>query len=318
MKWIRTLQVLGLVLAAAIIPACLSSNPDRSAPQPPALTEGLTFKAARLSGRQEVPAVVTTGTGNATVVIDPNYRSLTVTVEVSGLADMTAAHLHFGGPGVDGPILFPLATSSFASPLTVTLTSGNFTPNPSITTFEQALAMIQSGNTYVNVRTTAFPDGEIRGQVGPVVLLASLTGAEEVPTALTFASGAFDVTFNNDQTSMFITLTQAGLGVPVTAAHIHIGPPGAEGPIIFPLAETFSDVPLNLTLTAADLTAQTGATTFEEAIDALLGGATYVNLHTQNFPDGEIRGQILPPALVAVEPPPPIITSPPPIIITPY
>lgn len=296
MTWVRSLRLLGLALAAALIPACESSSNPLPPPAPPAVT-GQTFKAAVLSGRQEVPPVVTPGTGNATVVIDIARTTVTVTVEVAGLVDITQAHLHVGRPGVDGPIIFPLASSSFSSPLTVTLTSAEFVaaPTSGISIFEQALVAIENGDTYVNVHTAANPDGELRGQVGPVSLSAILTGLQEVPPVATFATGTMALTFNNEQTSMNIVLEEANI-VNVAAAHIHVAPTGVDGPIIFPIAETYYDVPLFQTLSASNFTPQAGAgiNTFEQAIDAILSGDTYVNVHTAFNPDGEIRGQILP------------------------
>jgi trimeric autotransporter adhesin len=294
MKWTRALQVLGLAVVAAAIPACLSSNPNSSGPQPAPVPAGTTFKAARLSGRQEVPAVTTSATGSATMVIDLNRKSMTVTVEVSGLSNITEAHLHVGRPGVDGPIIFPLASTAFTSPLTVTLTEAELQPNPPASTFEQALFAVETGNTYVNVHTTAFPDGEIRGQVGPVEMMALLSGDQEVPTVLTFATGSLSLTLSADQTTMLVSLNMTGIES-ATAAHIHVGPAGVDGPIIFPLAQSFYQVPLALSLTSADLTPQPGIATFEDTVDAILSGATYANIHTLANPDGEIRGQIVSP-----------------------
>src|SRR5262245_60594771 len=102
MKSCRFLQMAALLLAAAVVPAChVSSGPASTSPPP---GTGTTFKAAMLSGRQEVPPDISAGTGNATIVIDSNQTSMTVTVNVSGLLNITAAHIHVADPGVDGPI----------------------------------------------------------------------------------------------------------------------------------------------------------------------------------------------------------------------
>jgi len=294
MKSNRAIQFLGLVLVAAAIPACLSTNPDRTAPQPLAPVGVTTFKAAVLSGRQEVPPVVTTGTGNATVEINTNRTEITVTVDVTGLAGITEAHLHVGPPGADGPIIFPLASASFTSPLTVTLTSADFLPATNVATFDAALLAIEQGTTYVNVHTAAFPDGEIRGQVGPTTFTVDLSGGQVVPSVTTFAAGTMGLTLSADQTSMTIVLNQTDVGV-ATAAHIHAGPPGQNGPILFAVAQNFYQVPLNAGLSSTDLTPQptAGVTTFTDAIDLMLSGGTYADVHTSTNPGGEIRGQIL-------------------------
>jgi hypothetical protein len=287
-------RLLGLILAGALIPACLSSNPNRTAPQPTAPTTVSSFKAAVLSGRQEVPPVMSSGTGNATVSLNSNRTEITVTVEVAGLADITEAHLHAGRPGADGPIIFPLATSSFTSPLTVTLTQADFLPASDVATYDAALLAIERGDTYVNVHTSTFPDGEIRGQVGPVSIATNLTGSQVVPTSVvTPATGTMSLTLSPDQSSMMVVFTQTDLGV-ASAANIRAGQAGINGPIIFPLAQNFYQVPLTTTLTSATFTPQPGIATFEDAVDLILSGNAYVDVSTAANPNGEIRGQIIP------------------------
>jgi len=291
----KSIRMLGLVLLAAAIPACLSSNPNRTAPQPVAPATVTTFKAAALSGRQEVPPVVSTGTGTATIDIATNRRQITVTVEVTGLTGITEAHVHFGFPGVDGPIIFPLASSSFTSPLTVTLTEADFLPAVNVATFEAALLAIERGDMYVNVHTAAFPNGEIRGQVGPASLGATLNGAQTVMGVATFAVGSFSLTLSPDQTSMTVALNLANIS-DATAAHIHVGPAGADGPILFALTQNSSQMPVINTLTETDFSPQPGAgvSTFADAVDMILSGNAYADVHTTAQPGGEIRGQIVP------------------------
>lgn len=293
----KLFRAMGLILAAAAIPACLSNNPNRSGPQPPAAAAFASFKASVMSGRQEVPPVVSTGTGTAAIDIATNRKQITVTVEVTGLTDMTAAHVHFGPPMADGPIIFNLATTTFTSPLTVTLTEADFLPGINVETFETALIAIERGDTYVNVHTAAFPDGEIRGQVGPTSLAATLDGQQVVPAVFTPATGSFSLTLSADQTSMMVALNLANIDVP-TAVHIHVGPPGENGPILFALADNFSPMPVILTLTEADFTPQPGAgvSTFVDAVDMILSGNAYADIHTGAQAGGEIRGQIVKPA----------------------
>jgi hypothetical protein len=61
---------------------------------------------------------------------------------------------------------------------------------------------------------------------------------------------------------------------------------------LFAAPATFTS-PLTKTLTSADFTADAanGINTFSDAVNAILAGNTYINVHTQQFPDGEIRGQ---------------------------
>jgi hypothetical protein len=304
-------RLAAFLIVAIVVPGCFRDTPRPNTTFAPG--NETTLKAARLSGRQEVPPNASAGTADATVVIDPSRMIVTVTVNFTGLVDTTDAHIHVGGVGQDGPIILPLASGGFTSPLVVSVTQDDFTPQTGqgVATFADALNAIQQGRTYVNLHTTAFPEGEIRGQVGPVTMLAQLDGQQEVPPVVTTATGSMSLTLNNDQSAMTFSLDATGLSN-LTEAHIHAGAVGVDGPIIFPLAAGAFTFPLTGTLTEADLTPQPGVTTFPEAVDAVLSGLTYANIHTALYPDGEIRGQILP--FLPTNPPPapvPPITTPP-------
>lgn len=118
---------------------------------------------ATLNGSEETPPVTTNASGDATAVIKPD-RTIDFTLSYSGLTNIQGAHIHFGQRGFFGPILFTLSPGSFTSPLTGTLTEQNLDPNSGFT-FEDALVQMLAGNTYVNIHTQSFPDGEIRGQL---------------------------------------------------------------------------------------------------------------------------------------------------------
>ncbi|HEY3415404.1 MAG TPA: CHRD domain-containing protein [Armatimonadota bacterium] len=134
---------------------------------------------ATLTGAQEVPLTNSTATGSATVFVVHDARALDVTLDVSGidLATVTAAHIHAGRTGEDGPVIFPLftgPTGTFTSPFTVHLTEANLirttsgTESPSrvrVRSFSDFVHELDRGNLYINVHTLAFPDGEIRGQL---------------------------------------------------------------------------------------------------------------------------------------------------------
>lgn len=277
------IRLLLLALIAAVHPACEVGSSNTG------------LKAGLLSGRQQVPPVTTTATGSATLTVDAEHTQVTVTLEVSGLVDITMAHLHFAKAGVNGPILFTLASGTFASPLTVTLTSAALLPVPGIATFDDALQAMTNGDTYVDVHTMAHAGGEIRGQVGRVSLSALLDGTSEIPSVSTAAAGSMTVSLSNDQSAILLTLSSTGLG-DITAAAVHAEAAGIPGPILFVLSEGPYASPLTVMLTAGNLTPQPskGVSTFAQAVDALLAGFTYVEVSTMAHPDGEIRGQILP------------------------
>jgi len=109
--------------------------------------------SATLEGTQEVPPNASPATGTGVIVLDTDANTLSFTVTFSGLtAPQTAAHFHGPAmPGVNAPVRFgiPLGSPSVG---VWNLTDADET-------------MVLDGLVYLNVHTTAFPGGEIRGQV---------------------------------------------------------------------------------------------------------------------------------------------------------
>ena len=114
-----------------------------------------------------------------------------------------------------------------------------------------------------------------------VVFKATLNGASERPdpTSST-ATGTATLTFNKETKIFTIVVTYSGMTA--TNGHIHKAAIEESGPPVFPFS-TFTS-PINYTSTA--LTAEQESDLFEELY--------YVNLHSTEFPNGEIRGQLLP------------------------
>jgi CHRD domain-containing protein len=102
---------------------------------------------------QEVPPTVSTATGAGQITVNPD-RSVSGSVSVFGMTP-TAAHIHDGAPGTNGPVVIGLTKTSDT---TFTLPAG------SILT-EAQYATLRAGNYYVNVHSAAYPDGEIRAQI---------------------------------------------------------------------------------------------------------------------------------------------------------
>jgi uncharacterized protein (DUF1800 family) len=121
--------------------------------------------------------------------------------------------------------------------------------------------------------------------------LAMLNGAGEVPPVITSATGVSNVILSPDETSALVSMSFANLSSPQTAAHIH-GPaePGnsAAGAIL-DLDQPLGQVS-NLLWTFAPL----GGLSVQDQVNALKTGRFYVNVHSANFPEGEIRGWLFP------------------------
>jgi CHRD domain len=244
-----------------------------------------------MSGAQEVPAVVTTATGQGTAVISADGSTITYIVTYSGLSgSVNAAHIHTGATGVAGGVILPLVPGP--SPMVGTLTAANFTASGPVTTYAEAVAAIRAGTTYFNLHTTANPGGEIRGQILAAgdAYFADLNGHQENPDVATAATGTGIAVISADASTVTYLVTFTGLSGTVNAAHIHTGAVGSNGGVILPLVPGTS--PMTGTLTSANFAASGPVTTFAEAIAAIRAGTTYYNLHTTANPGGEIRGQI--------------------------
>ncbi len=108
---------------------------------------------------------------------------------------------------------------------------------------------------------------------------ATLTADQLVPPSESTAYGTATIILSDDETEAEYTVNFAGLDSPQVAAHFHNAPAGQNGGVVFtldlgsPLADTWM-------LTEAD-------------VEALLGEAIYVNIHTELYPAGAIRGDFV-------------------------
>lgn len=163
-KWLTT-SLLGLAIAVG----CNTDNTTTPTAE--------TFTAT-LSGANERPTALTTpATGSATFTLSADGNTLTWSVVTTGLNNAVASHIHIGGRDVAGPIVLPLYAAAASNNPTIagSVTRATFT-SPLGVSFDGLLALMRSGDTYVNVHTDNgiappntgpgdFPGGEIRGQI---------------------------------------------------------------------------------------------------------------------------------------------------------
>ncbi len=149
---------------------------------PPANAIPMTF-VGNLSGANEVPPVVTPGTGLATIILDPTAQTLQVNATFSGLtSNDVAAHIHCCAPlGTNAGVAttvpafpgFPLGVTSGTYSSVVFDLTQPLIYNPAFITLEGGLpqaeaaliAGIEGGQTYFNIHTVNNPGGEIRSQL---------------------------------------------------------------------------------------------------------------------------------------------------------
>ncbi len=168
------MRALTLLLALMAAPM-LAALPAHAIPVPLSTT---------LSGANEVPPIVSPGTGQVRATLDAAANSLFLNVTFGGLlANTSAAHIHCCAPlGTNAGV----ATTVPAFPgFPLGVTAGSYNPqfitnNGGIVASAEAvlIAGLLAGNTYLNIHTTLNPGGEIRGQLrvpepASLLLLAS-------------------------------------------------------------------------------------------------------------------------------------------------
>lgn len=141
---------------------------------------------------------------------------------------------------------------------------------------------------------------------------ARLRGNEEVPPISTLGQAFFFASLNDAENALSYSLVYFGLQGTVIQAHIHYAQPGVNGAIVLFLCTNLAPpagVPVppacpngpgqNLVtgaLTAANVITVAaqgiGAGEFSEVIDAIRAQSTYINVHTDLFPGGEVRGRL--------------------------
>jgi len=125
---------------------------------------------------------------------------------------------------------------------------------------------------------------------------ADLEGSQSVPPVDTSASGNAVLTVNQNQTQVSYRINLNSLQR-MTVAHIHLGRRGQNGPIIAPLLSVSPAISVTRaqvmgSISQSDLTGPLQGQSLADLIENMNAGNTYVNVHTEQHPEGEIRGQI--------------------------
>jgi hypothetical protein len=130
------------------------------------------------SGAFEATPVASAGVGTATCTLTRTSFQISCTARVHNIVDLTAAHIHVGGPGSNGPTVIdipdvPLRSSDdfvlswtwterdLAGPL------GRLRPAQGVNKMADLFEACSSGNCYLNFHTTANPGGELRINLCP-------------------------------------------------------------------------------------------------------------------------------------------------------
>jgi len=186
----------------------------------------------------------------------------------------SGSHFHLGFTGVNGPVIKPIQFSGNSA-------SGTWTSLP-----DSVVADLLNGQIYINIHSSNYPGGEIRGQVMPAkgIPLTITLDANQVATSVdtSKATGTGWAVLNTVGAASTLTygITIAGLTTKLSASHFHIGVAKQNGSVIDPIS--FNDSSSYGTWTNIS----------DANLLALIKNGVYVNVHTPNYPSGEIRGQL--------------------------
>jgi hypothetical protein len=127
---------------------------------------------------------------------------------------------------------------------------------------------------------------------GPPTITVNLTGSEEVPPVQTEATGIAEyIPMGMDSIAYSVNATNIE---GTTAGHVHLGAKGENGPIVVTLFNydtPMNEVSENGTITADKLEGPMAGKQISDLAAAGANGTLYVNVHTEQNPNGEIRGQ---------------------------
>ena len=142
------IRVVGAAMASVMLLSVAAS--------PAALGKGRPLKAV-LSGDNEVPAVVTEGSGIAKLRLNQGKRRVCYKIQLTDIGDAVAAHIHEGEAGVNGLPVVTLGTPDATGYVEGCVDD---VARPLIKDMRK-----NRSDYYVNVHTTTYPDGEVRGQL---------------------------------------------------------------------------------------------------------------------------------------------------------
>jgi hypothetical protein len=258
-------------------PADIVPAPRGPCPRTLLATNGGTAFNVTLTGDAESPAGDPVATGTATVRLRAGQGQACYKVAASNLGGPAiAAHIHKAAAGAAGPVVIPFATPG---------ADGKAAGCAAVARSLVAQILAAPASYYVNVHTGEFPAGAIRGQL-------TGTSAASIGTMFTLtlkgtsepnAAGTAVLRIRKDAGLVCYRLHAENVTLPTTAAHIHKGPAGTNGPVVVPFNAPGADGNSSGCTAAAS-----------SLIDEILATPSgfYVNVHTKEHPAGAIRSQL--------------------------
>lgn len=138
----------------------------------------------------------------------------------------------------------------------------------------------------------------VQAHAQTIRLTAILSGSNETPSVLTGGAGSAEVFVNLGRRTVTYEVEIFNMPTVTTGGHFHVGGPGLAGPVVVDLAppRVTDDFTLRGEAEASALRPRPdqGIHTWDDFIQALVGGQIYVNIHSTTNGGGEIRGQLVP------------------------
>jgi hypothetical protein len=124
----------------------------------------------KLSPKEEVQKPKSKASGKAEFNVTKDGKEIVYKVEVKNLVDATAAHIHLGKKGQNGPPVVGLFSAEKKGKFSGVLAEGTITDKDLMGDLKgkpvaELVNLMRAGGTYVNVHSGTYPDGEIRGQI---------------------------------------------------------------------------------------------------------------------------------------------------------
>lgn len=232
---------------------------------------------AELGGEEQLPPIVTAGKALITLIYTPDRTQATVSgmmVRLQG--DVTSVKIRQGKRGEIGPVLLDL------TPLVnKRRVLGDIAVPASL------LPHFLFNNAYAEITTTAYPDGEIRGQFVCETDLdfgVHMTGDQVVPPTNPTAIAFGGIHFPLGSRDLVYAFTVRGLSSAITEVGIYEGSPTQTGTLVTKLPGMAAGLIQGLVLLDT-----IPPDFFIKALD----GKYQVIIKTQNYPDGEVSGKVV-------------------------
>ncbi len=189
------------------------------------------------------------------------------------------AHIHEGMMGENGGVLVDFGPFISGNNIQATITGEDLTP--------ELITRMLNDELYFNIHTAENPGGEVRGQImleRDLAYRAMLDPGQENHDVVSDAMGL--ATFNLSKSGDLVTFYTVfdNMSSEVTMAHLHMAPAGEDGPVVLDLGG-FID--------GNTISGSFDPTETEGLLEAMNMGSIYINIHTENNPAGEIRGQLM-------------------------